>query len=264
MAKVTGSVLLEHVQRFVREVYADRLHQAGFSSYKNEDIHWYRLIDGQVVQSVYFIANYMALPAMLEIRYGSHPLFIPPIFQRSPYMRGEPGYELMYTAIPEITPSSMPRGIQRSQIHGLTNIIYRIPDAVVHCPADMHTTHAILEKVLSVLDAIHTPEDCYKAHKNWRQGQIENGSWLTMSPYFVEEALCWEDSPLYPFCMEYIEGKISWLEGAKNLRKTDKEELTHLLTLRDVFINGTREQYLQTLCDRAGKNRRMLDKVITL
>lgn len=263
MTKVMSAILFDHVQRFVREVYADRLKQAGFTSYQNEDIHWYRLVDDQVVQAVYFIVNSIALPAMLEIRYGSHPLFIPPIFQHSPYMRGEPGNEQMYTAISEIVPGSMPRGIQRSQIHGLINGIYRTPDVLVHCPADMHTTHVILEKVLSVLNTMHTPEDCYQTHKNWRRGQIESGSWLDVTPYFVEEVLYWEDSSLYAFCLEYIDGKISWLEGAKNIRKADKEELAQLRALKDVLLYGTRDQYMQVLRNREIRHRRMLDRFIT-
>ena len=102
MSKISRTVVFEHVQRFVREVYADRLRQAGFSSYRNEDIHWYKLVNNDVIHAVYFVTDYMSFPVNLEIRYGCHPLFIPPVFQRSSFVDTSYGYEQMYDIIPEL------------------------------------------------------------------------------------------------------------------------------------------------------------------
>lgn len=268
MSRLSAAVLTEHVQKFIREVYADRLRQAGFCSYRSEDIHWFRLVNNEVIHAIYFVTDYMGFPAMLEIGYACHPLFIPPVLQRSPYMRSMPGCEQMYHVIPELIPGSMPRGVQRSMIHGLTNKIYRDPDIMVSCPTEVQTCWSILEKVLSLLDSVQTPAACFEMHKRWRSTQIENGSWLTMTPYFVDEVLYWNDQPLYSYCMSYINGKLELLEKAKNegkyYRKTDQEEHQQLLNLRSAFSDEASKAYIQDLHKRACDHLRLLEKYTSL
>ena len=266
MPKVSQTMLFSHVQRYIREVYAERLKQAGFISYRNEDIHWYRLVNNDVLHVVYFVVHYPSFPVMLEIGYGCHPLFIPPFVQRSPIMRSLPGNEQMYHSIPELIPGSMPYGIQRSQLHGTLNKIYRDPDVLVHCPADDHTTQLLLDRVLSELDAAITPSACFEKHKCWRQSQIETGSWLTMTPYFVDEVLYWEDHSLYPYCMDYLDGKIRWIDSVvqsgQKMRKRDQDEYAHLVSLRNAFQQDSHQEYIQTLLDRARTNQSKLKKWI--
>ena len=266
MPKTSQSLLFSHVQRYVREVYADQLRQAGFISYRNEGVHWYRLVNGDVLHGVYFVTRYPAFPVMLEIGYGCHPLFIPPIAQRSPYIRTLPGNEQMYHIIPELIPGSTPYGIQRSQLHGTLNKIHREPDVLVHCPVDDHTTQLLLDRVLSVLDAAVTSSACFEKHKCWRQSQIENGSWLTMTPYFVDEVLYWEDNSLYAFCMDYLDGKIRWIDSVvqsgQKMRKKDQEEYAQLVSLRNAFQQDDKHEYIQLLHDRARTNRSKLEKWI--
>ena len=257
MMKVTKGMVFTHVQQYIREVYAERLRKAGFYSYKGEDIHWFRLVNNEVIHAVYFVADYPSFPVMLEIGYGCHPLFIPPILQHGPVMHPKPGYEQMHNIIRELIPGSMPHGVQRSLIHGLTNRIYRVPDVMVSCPADEHTSQCILQNVLSELEPINTPFDCYKAHKHWRNTQIESGSWMTMTTYFVDEVLYWEDEALYPYCMDYVSGKLEWLEGVQRMgkltKKADRDELVQLQALKAVFLNEGRKKYVQELQDRKSK-----------
>lgn len=266
MPKASQAMIFSHVQRYIREVYADRLKQAGFISYRGEDIHWYRLVNNNVLHAVYFVVRYPGFPVMLEIRYGCHPLFIPPIIQHSPIMRSLPGNEQMYHTIPELIPGSMPLGRQRSQLHGTLNKIYRDPDVVVHCPTDDHTTQLLLDRVLSELDTAVTPSACFEKHKCWRQSQIENGVWLTMTPYFVDEVLYWEDCSLYAFCMDFLDGKIRWIDSVvqsgQKIREQDKEEYAQLVSLRSAFQQNDRSEYIQILHDRAKANRSKLEKRI--
>lgn len=262
MAKT--SELFEHTQRYVREVMADRLRAEGFVSYKGEDIHWYKRINDDVVHAVYFVTRHSSLNAMLEIKYGCHPLFIPPIFQKSPYLCAEPGYEQMYNGIPEIIPNSTPYGMMGSQIRGITNRVYRFPDVLILCPQDDKKGLDILEQVLGHMDGIKTPIDCYHAHKKWRSSQIENDAWLTMSTYFVDEVLYWKDEALYPYCQMYVNSMAKWLEGLKRdgklSRKDDQRELARLIALRDVFEGGDLQAYLQTFQSRAQETLHLLEK----
>lgn len=252
MANVTKSELFEHEQRYLQEIFAERLRQEGFLSYKRENIHWYRLVNNQVVQAIYFVTRHVALPASMTIGCGCHPLFIPPVFQKSPYMYAAPGYEQVYLRYPIVES---------------INTVYRVPDVLVKCPADEYKVCNILDGVLSVLDSVQTPFACYETHKEWRKGQIENGTWYTMSPFFADEVIYWEDKSLYPFCKEFIEGYISILDDVKQsggfLLKSDYEELARFITLKEVFDENRRHEYLQTLCEREKETLRMLEKYTT-
>ena len=262
MKKESNAILCTHVQQFIREVYADQLKRAGFFSYKGEDICWFRLVNNEVIHAVYFVASHGNLPAMLEIGYGCHPLFVPPVFSRSPLIRPKPSYEQMYNIIPEIIPGSMPNGVQRSLVHGLSNQIYSVPDIMVNCPVDADVCRTILQHVLDVLASINTPTACFEAHKRWRDAEIENGSWLTMTPFFVEEVLYWEEKSLYSYCEDYINGKLVWLDyvqqGGKFTRKAECEEYTRLLNLKEIFLNDARAALIQELNMRKEANLNLL------
>ena len=83
-----NSMLFEHTQRFMREVMAERLREEGFVSYKGEDIHWYRLVNNEVVQAIYFVTRHASLYSGggFELCYGCHPMFISPIFQKTAFI----------------------------------------------------------------------------------------------------------------------------------------------------------------------------------
>ena len=262
MAK--NSILFEHTQRYVREVMADRLRENGFTSRKGEDINWYRVIDNDVIQAVYFATRHTALPSFLDIGFGSHPFFIPPLFYKGPYLHAGPGYEQYYVAVPEIIPGSYPYGMMRSQISGMSNRVYRSPDVQIMCPTDLNYGRDILDQVLLVLDRIQTPRDCYLSHKTWREREIENGSWMTMSPYFVDEVVYWDDGALLPFCKEYVFGMIEILEQAAQTgrfyRKSDELRLGELRQLREFLSNGDRDGHLNMLKEREKQVQLLLAK----
>ena len=145
-----SSVLLEHVQRYIRSTVAEKLREQGFISKGNDDIHWYRVINGNVIHAIYFYTEYNYLPVVLEIGYGGHPLFITPQFPAGPYLRNKPGNEVLY-----------PRYVLMAQHN---NMCYS-EDILVTCPKDESVIDGILSKVLDTLDAVVTPRDCYDLHK---------------------------------------------------------------------------------------------------
>lgn len=238
------SMIFEEVQRIVRVVFADRLREAGFASYKGEDIHWYRLINHEVIQTIYFTTMYTRFPFAIEIRYGSHPLYIPPFFQKSPYIRDNLRYEQMYYIIPELEPGSTKNGVQRSLLFGETG----------------KKPMKVLEKILAVIEDMKTPKACYEMHKKWYASSLKTDNHLVMSTYFVDEVLYWEDESLYPFCKTYVNGQAEFLTKAskagKYYTKADQAELERLLVLKDVFENNGREAYLQQLQIRSEKTRK--------
>lgn len=260
-----NSQLFEHTQRYVREVMAERLRAEGFSSYKGEDIHWFRLINNEVIQSIYFATSWMNLPGILEINYGFHPLFIPPVFQKSPYFYEMPKTEQMHNSIPEIMSGSKPHGLRKSIIMGLSNELYR-NDIWIDVPKEpeMKKGFTILEKCLLELESLITPRACYEKHKDIRHSQIENESWHLMSPYFVDEVLFWEDKPLYDYCEKYTKNQArayqkgneqGWLK-----RKTDIHTMKQLVILDEVFTNGTQKEYVNTFVTREQETLKLLQK----
>lgn len=263
-----ASELFEHSQRFIQEVFAERLRQSGFVSYKGEDIHWFRIVNHEVVQAVYFVTRSATLQSTFEIRFGAHPLYISPIFQKSPYLFAEPGYEQMNDMIPETVPGSTPYGFEGLRLYGMYNRPYRVPDVLIPCPQDKNNGLDVLEKLLPVLDKLTTPFDCYQMHKKRREREIENENTFSMSTYFVDEVLFWEDEALYPFCKKYVADWVTSLERLQNNnelnRRDDREYLKRLLLLQDVFATGDRERYMNKLRTREHKNRSLLKKYTTL
>lgn len=259
-----ASELFAHTQRFVREVFAERLREEGFVSYKSEDIHWYRLVNNEVVHAIYFVTRHTALNSFFDIYFGCHPLFIPPVFQKSPYMHAIPGYEQMNDRIPDKIPGSTFLGFKGTMIYGMGNRPYRSPDILIMAPTDKNSGLDILEDILSFIADITTQSACYEMHKNWRQGAIENESNITMSTYFVDEVLYWEDEELYPYCEKYVQQWSSALQKMMQAdelkRKDDRAKLERLLKLREVFEHGNRDEYIQSFQDRELQTRKLLKK----
>lgn len=260
--------LFEHTQRYIREVMADRLRAEGFVSYKGEDIHWYRLINNEVVHAVYFITRHTKLNAFFEICYGCHPLFVPPIFQKSPYMHGMPGYEQMNDRVPELIPDSTPYGFHRLMLYGLCNRPYRVPDVLITCPRDKNNGLDILELVFPTMNGLRTPYACYEMHKKRRKDEIENKVFFSMSPYFVDEVLFWEDKGLYSYCQEYIKNKMLRLEylqtSGDRASKSEQKELARCVLLDKVFEEGKQKEYVQTFQEREKETLRQLKKYTTI
>ena len=251
---MANSVQFEYAQRYIQEVMADRLQQAGFVSRKGEGINWYRIVNEEVIQTVYFRTTKKYVPVWLEIGYGAHPFFIPPLVHKGPHLGGNLGYEQYYKVIPKLPPVTEGHDIQASVLWKESNCIFRRPDVMVLCPADEYKGRDILEQVLRMLEPLQSSRSCYEAHKCWREKQIENGQFLTMSPYFVEEVIYWDDRPLLPYCLTYISAMINLFENAektgKFFYKSHAEHLRQLRDLRKYVEPYRREEYLQILKER--------------
>ena len=260
-----NSMLFEHTQRFMREVMAGRLRQEGFVSYKGEDIHWYRLVNNEVVQAIYFVTRHTALQGnWFEICYGCHPLFISPIFQKSPYFYGMPSDEQMYGRVPELVPGSTFHGFHPLLLHGLCNRLYRIPDIMIECPTDKNNGLDILELVFPTLDKVQTPYACYEMHRGIREERNNYGFGIEPSSPFIDEVLFWEDKALYEPCYEFTKKFGAYLQAVKDrgkpLGKMFTEELDNLLRQRRVFEEGCRNAHLQFLKEKEQKNFKLLEK----
>ena len=260
-----NSMLFEHTQRFMREVMAGRLRKEGFVSYKGEDIHWYRLVNNEVIQTIYFVTRHTSLQGnWFEFCYGCHPMFISPVFQKSPYFYGMHSNEQMYYRVPELIPGSTFHGFHSLLLDGVWNRPYRIPDIMISCPQDKNNGLDILELVFPTLDKVQTPYACYEMHRSWREGRDNYGFGVEPASAFVDEVIFWEDKELYEPCYEFARNFGSHLQSVKDrgkpLGKMFTEELDNLLRQQRVFEEGCRYEHLQFLEKRAQKNFKLLEK----
>ena len=222
MSTVSKSALYEHTQRYVREIMANTLRQEGFVSRDGKDVHWFRIVGGNVLHAIYFVSD-IFFPPFLRVRYCCTPLFIPPLTSNGICQKNMPGYEQYGW---------------NKQLLKEHNCIYREPDAMVHCPADEYQGHDLLEEVLQIFAPVRTPEDCYRLHKQWHEKEIHNRVLLNLSPHFVEEVLYWDDQDLYPTCMDYVLMMERILRNPRNgkpLSKSNQQLLDHILALKMVL-----------------------------
>lgn len=256
--------IFEHMQRYTREVFAERLRQEGFSSYRGQDIHWYRLVNNEVIQAVYFVAFHAAPCTFAEIRYGCHPLFVSPVMQKSPLMSGLPDYVQTSDLIPEIIPSSTTDGVERLLLYSLSNNRpYRVPDALIMCSPDQSNGLDVLEKLLSVLNRTTTSLACYGLHKELCQ-RLASDDFRIWSNCFVDEVLYWKDKEMYSYCRAFVKNEARYLENAiKNaisIPKMYKQNWERGDILNQLFENGKIEEYVHTFQERAQENLRMLER----
>lgn len=255
--------LFEHMQRYTREVFAERLRQEGFSSYKGQDIHWYRLVNNEVIQCVYITAWSVTPYTFAEIKYGCHPLFISPIFQKSPIMNGIEDLVQISYLIPERIPNSTKDGVERFLLCGSYNRAYREPDVLIICSPEQNNGLDVLEKLLAVLNQTTTPLACYELHKDLRR-RLSFPSFRVRSTYFVDEVLYWKDDELYPYCREFVKAEAECLENAKNkgftIPKAYKQSWERGYVLNQVFEHGNFEEYLHTFQERAQRTLRLLER----
>ena len=191
-------------------------------------------------------------------------MFIPPVFQKSPYFYGMPSDEQMYGRVPEIIPGSTFHGFHPLLLHGVWNRTYRIPDIMISCPQDKNNGLDILELVFPTLDKTQTPYACYEMHRSRREERNDYGFGFEPASPFIDEALFWEDKNIYPYCHEFTKRFGAYLQSVKDrgkpLGKIFTEELDNLLRQQRVFEEGCRDEHLQFLKEREQKNFKLLEK----
>ena len=67
----------DQISYCAKMIYEDKLISAGFVSYNNEGLSWYKVLNGCILQSVYLYSLFPRAPFLMAEGYGCHPLFIP-------------------------------------------------------------------------------------------------------------------------------------------------------------------------------------------
>lgn len=257
MDKIKRTILNDHASRYIRGVMSEQLLDRGYISKNDEHLHWYRLVDGNILQAVYFYSQWAAMPILMGIGYGCHPLFIAPEYPTGIHMGS------MRRSREALNPGRM---LMKQQ-----NRAHFAPDMAVTCPDDAFCGADILEDILSQLDQVHNLQECYQMHKRTHIEIIrllelpEEKTFQNMSADFMNEVVFMDDRELYPHCIERIERELQRYERAQKVRKLVKAELEDiemLNRLKSAIAGGEREQHLAYLQELQQSNMKKLLKKV--
>lgn len=257
MEKSKKQMLNDHAQRYISEVMSDQLIDRGYVSRNNEGLHWYRLINGNLLQVVYFYSQWAAIPILMGIGYGCHPMFIVPEYPRSIHIGS------MMRSHEAFNPGRM-------IIKDRNRACYS-EEIAVTCPDDAYHGADILTDILLRMDNVRNIEECYCMHKQTRTsimrqlGMPEKDAFQNISTDFMDEVVYFNDLELYPACISRITSELDRYERAqtvRNLHKIEKAEIETLIRLKTAVIDGKREAHIQYLLEQQQKNLSQLMKKV--
>lgn len=239
------SELLPHAQVFIRDVMADLLRSEGFVSRDGDDIQWYRVIDHEIVQAVFFYTTGLRVPLELRIGFAAHPLYIEPFFYKGVLIPGPNGLEdyerikehayLMSsmnlfgfrdkktgeyvdkdTAVENLLESGY---IDEAFYERYSQYVETVelvaneygstpeykPGVWVYHPQSDDMGRFILENILRILNRLKTPEACYRFHTVMQFPSSPMHVGMTRIGSFAREVFYLGKEEHYEYCRKSID-----------------------------------------------------------
>ena len=233
----------EHLQRWARAVFSERLKEEGFVSYQDEDLSWYKVINNEVLLTVYLYTFSPVMPLVPAIGYGMHPLFIKAPLPQKVAVRGWIDNEVM-SAIYFNSPKS-----QFSQ------------NTYVLCPKTALRGAEKLDEVLFPhFSRICTIRDAYEFYKNrhleYAQTMPKAYDWricdIVLTNDFIDMAIYLDDREMYPICLCNLEDKLGWKKETKRTNMQlraieDNERIAYL-----DFLDSRKFRFSRDLEEKLG------------
>lgn len=234
-----------HLQEYAKACFAEKLHEHGFVSYKNENLSWYKIVNGEILMTVYIFTAWPIIPIIPYIGFGMHPLFVEAPIPQKVSIRGLSNDEVMTNV-----PMDMPLALFNETI-------------LVQCPATKgHGAEKLDDVVFSIFDSICSIEDVYRFYKNRhftiKQYWNERGSEysINVSDAFIDMAIYLGDTEMYPICQSRIESMQQQSTGANwTMRDIERNQLRYC-----AIVDGQRTIYLAELEKRKKKNIRTIER----
>lgn len=257
MAKKTE--LNAHARNYIQAVFEERLRASGFSCPDDKLLCWYRLMGGEVMNSIIFVSSFSSLPLHLDIRYGIYP-----VFEKSLKIPGVKYNESVFTDQERFARQSI---LEDRPVNAQCYTPYSA-EIEVYAPKYGGKGIFTLDQILlPLMDGIQTINQVYEHHKRntynhvvWSDsGQI----YRHLSLQFIRMALYIGDSEVYPHAIASAENTIRILNEIC-LRHPDKLEyrlpLEEWNTIHNVLIQKTYEEYREVLEQRQYENLKRLKK----
>lgn len=241
------SEILQHVQRYVHAVFADRLRKEGFKSTDGHEFCWYRFVNDEIFQTICFYTRYPFLPVMLEFGYGIHSLFQEPFVPKSPYM---------YTVNHPLDQFVWTNPLFNKDLSSASVCIYS-PEILVYCPDRPGRGLDILEEeILPLMNCVKTVTAAYEVHKHnylKRDYHPVEMRFNYVSEAFLDEVIHEGDCEIYPYCSatldRFMTGYRNDLERCPDNKAFQKKHAI-AVAQKCVLDSGAREEYLPQLEER--------------
>lgn len=251
MDKNKTALINAHAKNYIHAVMSEQLHRDGYARKGEKGFHWYRVIDGSFLQTIYFYTQWKAMPIFMSIGHGCHPLFIPPEYPTGLQVSMQRSYEVVN-----------PGRVIGKRGENISNSIFS-PEAAVMCPNDQFRGGDILASVLEMQNGIHTIEQCYAMHKQRHIKVAEHlhlpseETFQRVSADFMTEAVFFDDTELFPVFIPRINSEIDRYTKAQESRQLwniEKYDLEVFLHLKKAVIEHQREDFLIYLRERQTDN----------
>ena len=244
-----------HAKRYIEAVFAARLREEGFFCPDDRLLCWYRVLNHEILQYLYFYTIHRDYPLQIQIGTGCHFLFTEPVWITDVYFPGRPlaaGLIQDYTIFER----------SRERVGSLGKDVY----------VDMPTTggrgvYTFDEVILPHMQAIETPDQCYQMHRRALTNYEAPPGTLFQAPLstaFIDEVINMHDAQVYPSCIERVEHDIIF---CKNLLQTkpDKQEYQQYLQTaqmqKQALVEEKRDIYLQILEKQRKRTIKWLKKM---
>lgn len=180
---------ITRLRDWAQTYFSEILGRQGFVSYNGEDTSWYRLADGQLLQSVYLYGVACESEFHVKIGYGIHPLFIKaPIPQQC---------RLLDWVDTEVM----------TQIHFFPPMVPLDGSYPLMFPATaQHGAERLREFIFPLFEQTKTMENAYAWYKA-RYQAMETALLSYATPEFIDWAIYMKDRDVYPMCLRALEQK---------------------------------------------------------
>lgn len=241
------SVQEEHMSRWAKQYFYDQLMEAGFRSYQDKGLSWYKIIDDSIIQTVYLYSSWSGTIMQPELGFGCHPLFVP---------------------------AKLPQKLADPSAWGWDNVVMSVrkfpgpyvlyADFCVHCNTLPRGGAELLDEIVFPhFSGIHTLEEVYQAHKSYYVNKLEDflrdhtwdqyNGWATCRE-FVDEVIYMGDWDMLKYCERDLD--LDWCVGAKDRQRVTEQ--------REAVYGDGREAFLQMLEKRKKRFLSRLEKNLVL
>lgn len=230
-----------HLQRYARAVMADKLRAEGFVSYKNEDLSWYKIVNGDMLLSVYIHTNVPIVPLIPVIGYGMHALFVAPPIPQKVTVRGWSSNEIMT----QVHPSGHRRIFDKQTMVQCVD--------TEECGAE-----ELDDRIFPIFSRASSMQDAFNFYKS----RHFYPSGYAMSNVFIDMAIWLDDKEIYPACLRKIEGLRNFPASYFKFKRDFDYENIDLWYA--AIAEGRREEYLEILKERKEQVLLKLEKKLNI
>ncbi|MBR0124422.1 MAG: hypothetical protein IJM03_03655 [Treponema sp.] len=237
---MTGKTIKEELQVYSEQYCENELKNAGFTSYRDDKINWYKVYNG-IICHFHLVSYSSRIPGMMMV-WRIHPTYVPatlniPVvwmrFKESGLWFFDPTQAQIHLA---------PRSV----------VIY----GGMNRPNQPETaTDRLVQEFFPLIERLHTREELYKFKRNEILFKAKNPKislFNLTKPDFADEALLMKDSELFPPCITCIEKNIPYASN-EHLQSTYYRSPELLKAQLKALQGEDVDQYFAMLKERKDK-----------